>query len=104
MGELQQSLQASSQAVERARLLPSGLGQQAARCQALISEIVGQMQALRASVRQVRALVEPVDRIAFETQVVVVHGALVSLQAGQQDGALLATEVPGPGASGAGAA
>lgn len=93
MGELQQSVQASSQAVERARLLSSGLGQQAARCQALMSEIVGQMQALRASVRQVRALVEPVDRIAFETQVLAVHGALVSVQAGQQDGALLATEV-----------
>lgn len=93
MGELQQSVQASSQAVEQARVLSSGLGQQAARCQALMSEIVGQMQALRASVRQVRALVEPVDRIAFETQVLAVHGALVSVQAGQQDGALLATEV-----------
>lgn len=93
MGELQQSVQASSQAVERARVLSSGLGQQAARCQTLMSEIVGQMQALRASVRQVRALIEPVDRIAFETQVLAVHGALVSVQAGQQDGALLATEV-----------
>lgn len=93
MGELQQSVQSSTQAVERARLLSSGLGQQAGRCQQLMGEIVDQMQGLRTTVLQVRDLVLNVDSIAFETQVLAVHAALGGVQSGRHDGELLGAEV-----------
>lgn len=93
MQALQSAVQQSGRAMEQARQLSAGLGQQAGRCRTMMGDIQAEMRSLRATAQQIRALVANVDSIAFETQVLAVHAALVEVQSGTADGTLLGQEV-----------